>query len=211
MQKKILFFSHRRESYDRLLEAVQSREWEVASTPVRHKRFIIQENANATFDTAYLPQAVLSSALVAMYIFLATYDNGTYIGQAPYDQPQPGSYGGGGLPLGRRDPIGNHLLYVTILSCLTFSCLFSVQEAAALVPDDLVPVSVFPPYADRKLSGNYRATAVIFEEKPNCKKDVYLSRRRRQATWYDWWELFTTRVGSTVDRINRYEMVLKLV
>ena len=107
-KKNYSFFSYRRESYDRLLEAVQSREWEVASTPIRHKRFIIQENANATFDTAYLPQAILSTALVAMYVFLATYDNGTYIGQAPYDQPQPGSYGGGGLPLGRRDPIGNY-------------------------------------------------------------------------------------------------------
>ena len=108
------------------------------------------------------------------------------IGEAPEYQPQPGTHGGGGWPLG-KDPI--------------------VKEAVGLLPQDFVPVSVFPPYADGQLKGQYRATALIFEEKPNCNPDHkhYLSRKRRGIlqNWRDSWQRFLSKISSTFLRIKR--------
>ena len=82
--------SLRNQNYGNLLEVTQNRQWENSSgfgdkslNLIRNKRTAVEilTNSSATFDSNNLPQAVLGSALVAMYIYLVTYDNGTFIGK----------------------------------------------------------------------------------------------------------------------------------
>ena len=66
-----------------------------------------------------------------------------FAAEAPLDQPQPGSPGGGRSPLG---PIPE------------------VQLARSLIPDGLAPVAVFPPFEPE--ARTYPAVGVIFSETP---------------------------------------------
>ena len=80
---------------------------------------------------------------------------------APLDQPQPGSPGGGRPPLGLEIP--------------------EVQLARSLVPHGLAPVALFPPFSPEDRT--YEAVGVIFNETPiqvqRKKRETSTSRQKR--------------------------------
>ena len=79
-------------------------------------------------------------------------------GQVPPDQPQPGTPGGGRLPLDTNDPV--------------------IQQALSLVPPGATPVSVFPPYAKER---TFSSISVIFSEPslPQYKPKYRRYKRRK--------------------------------
>ena len=82
-------------------------------------------------------------------------------GQAPLNQPQPGTLGGGGQPIG-SNPIS--------------------LEALSLTPLGLVPVAIFPPWLTPR---TFPAVAVIFSENSGTPAgpSSFLSRRLSSETF----------------------------
>ena len=86
-------------------------------------------------------------------------------GQVPPDQPQPGTPGGGRLPLDSNDPV--------------------IQQALSLVPPGATPVSVFPPYVKER---TYSSISVIFSEpslnqQPPKYKPYYRRYKRKKPKY----------------------------
>lgn len=82
-------------------------------------------------------------------------------GQVPLDQPQPGTPGGGRLPIG-DDSV--------------------MQQALSLVPPGAQPVAVFPPYEKEP---TYSSISVIFSESLQPKYNPYHRRYKRKKPQYN--------------------------
>ena len=107
-------------------------------------------------------------------------------GQAPLDQPQPGTFGGGRIPLGDDD---------------------LVREARNLVPHNRAPVAVFPPFSRER---TYPAIAVIWDETPlhilrkRSIQGQVERRRSKRGIMRDLWHSFKFGVTETLQKLRRY-------
>jgi hypothetical protein len=126
--------------------------------------------SNQEFNVAYYVGIIAASAVLTL-VSLPAPPN-TLPGQVPPGNPQPGTFGGGGLPTDLSNPYAG--------------------LAISLVPAGLLPVAVFPPFVKPR---TIPAVAVIFSETPPGPGATAIGKRKKR--WIN--RMFKARQGHYSD------------